>query len=152
MRARWWAVLPVAAVVAVWGVGGYLSTSPTDRQDYRKTAVRSAQSAYNAVGTARLAGRARLDGRLPGPYVTSTLDDARAALAGAAKRFAGTAPPDEPSAALQARLHPLLTSADVALGRLERATEEGDTAATRAAVDALEPVAAGLSGFVEEHR
>jgi hypothetical protein len=152
MRARWWATLAVAAAAATWGGAGYLMTSPVDFHDYRTTAVGAAQSAYNAVATARLAGRAQLAGRLLGPYVTSTLDDSRDALSGAVKRLSADGPPDERSAALRDELDPLLSAADAGLGELERATHAGDDDAQRGALDTLDPVSDRLSAFIEEHK
>jgi hypothetical protein len=152
VRARWWAAVAVAAVALGWGGFGYLATRSTDAHDYRKTAVQSAQSAYNAVATARLAGRADLDGQMFGPYVTSMLDDSRGALSGAVRQLAGEVPPDAASGALRDQLDALLTAADAGLGRLQRATDDGDDAVRRAALGDLDPVAAGLSAFVEEHK
>ena len=142
----------VAGVAVLWGGAGYLMTKPTDPHDYRTTTVQSAQSAYDAVATARLAVRAKLDRRVLGPYVTSVLDDSRDALAGAAKQLTGEAPADPAGAALRDRLHTLLTAADAGLGDLQRATDDRDDAALRSALDALGPVADSLADFVEEHR
>ena len=152
MRARWWAALLVALVVGAWGVGGYLVTKPTDFHDYRKTAVQAAQSAYGAVTTARLTGEARGDARLYRRYAGTMLDDARDALAGAAKQFSATAPPDDVTNAIREQLAPLLVDADTTLGAVERALDDEDDAALAAAVAALEPVGEALADFIEEHR
>ncbi|GAB2923297.1 hypothetical protein GCM10027280_07980 [Micromonospora polyrhachis] len=152
MRTRWWAALLIALVVGVWGVGGYLATTPTDRHDYRKTAVQAAQSAYGAVTTARLTAEGRADARLYRRYAGTMLDDARDALAGAAKQFSATTPPDDVTTGIRAQLAPLLVDADTALGAVERAVDDEDDAALRAAVTALEPVGTALADFIEAHK
>lgn len=152
VRARRWGAVALALVAAGWGGAGYLSTKPIDFHDYRVAAVHSAQSAYNAVTTAERTVRADLAGKLPGPYVTSMLADGRKALSGAAKEFAGKAPPDARTRAMRDALGPLLLQADAVLGDAESAVAGDDDAALHAAVDALGPVADDLAGFIEAHR
>src|SRR5690349_14356693 len=95
MRARGWAASALAAAALAWAGAGYLATKPVDFHDYRVTAVQAAQSAYDALATASLTGSALLAGRVTQPYANTMLDDARSALAGAAKQFTGVAAPDD---------------------------------------------------------
>jgi hypothetical protein len=149
VRGRWWSFVLVSALAVCWGVVGYYLTKPTDHHDYRKAAVQAAQSAYDAVGTVRLTGEAELDGRLFPQYVTTMLDDARQALAGAAKQFTAEVPPDETTTKMRDQLAPLLANANVLLGDVESANEDNDDDALGKALDALEPLGEQLSDFLE---
>jgi hypothetical protein len=152
VRGRWWAFVLVSLLAVCWGVFGYLLTKPTDHHDYRKAAVQAAQSAYNAVGTVRLTGEAELDGRLFPPYVTTMLDDARQALAGAAKEFTAEAPPDDATTRMRDQLAPLLTAANARIGDAQSATEDNDDQALREALDELAQLAEQLSDFLEAYQ
>jgi hypothetical protein len=152
VRARWWGFVLVVLLVLCWGGFGYLMTKPTDHHDYRKAAVQAAESAYDSVGTVRLTVEASLDGRTFPPYVTSMMDDAREALAGAAKQFTAKAPPDEQTRTMRDRLGPLLLAANVRLGETEQAVEDGDDQAVREAVDRLHPLGEQLSDFIEAYQ
>jgi hypothetical protein len=152
VRGRWWTFVLVSLLAICWGLVGYLLTKPTDHHDYRKAAVQAAQSAYNAVGTVRLTGEAELDGRLFPQYVTTMVDDARTALAGAAKRFTAKAPPDETTTRMRDQLAPLLVAANARIGDAQSATEDDDDQALKEALDALNPIADQLSGFLEAYQ
>jgi hypothetical protein len=152
VRGRWWAFVLVSLLAVCWGVVGYLLTKPTDHHDYRKAAVQAAESAYNAVATVRLTGEAELDGRLYPPYVATMLDDARKALAGAAKQFTAESPPDQTTTRMRDRLGPLLVTASAALGEAESAVQDSDDQALRAAIDALDQVGEQLSDFLEAYQ
>jgi hypothetical protein len=152
VRGRWRAFVLVSLLAVCWGVVGYFLTKPTDHHDYRKAAVQAAQSAYDAVGTARLTGEAEMEGRLFPPYVTTMLDDARKALAGAAKQFTAKAPPDETTTTMRDRLAPLLSAANALLGEAQSATEDDDDQALRKALDSLEPLGEQLSDFIEAYQ
>jgi hypothetical protein len=152
VRGRWWAFVLVSLLAVCWGVVGYYLTKPTDHHDYRKAAVQAAQSAYDAVGTVRLTGEAELDGRLFPQYVTTMLDDARQALAGAAKQFTAKAPPDNSTTKMRDQLAPLLTAGNALLGDVESATEDNDDQALRKALDQLEPLGEHLSDFLEAYQ
>jgi hypothetical protein len=145
VRAPGWAASALIAAALLWGGAGYLATKPTDFHDYRVAAVGAARSAYDALATAELTGRAVLAHRVTGPYAASTLDDCRSALAGAAKRFAGVGPPDAPTRAMRDELGPLLVRANAALSGVE----DGVSASS---VAALHPVAARLDDFVQAHQ
>jgi hypothetical protein len=145
MRATGWAATALATVALAWGGAGYLATRPVDFHDYRVTAVQAAQSAYDGLATASLTGTALLAGRVTQPYADSMLGDARSALAGAAKRFAEVAPPDDRTREMHDRLAPLLLRANAVLpGR--------STDLTRAALDAIRPVEAGLDQFIDDQK
>ncbi len=131
---------------------GYLLTKPTDHHDYRKAAVQAAESAYNAVATVRLTGEAELAGRVIPPYVTTMVDDARRALAGAAKQFTGEAPPDATTTQMRDRLGPLLVAANAVLGEAESALQDNDDQALRSAIDALDQLSGRLSDFLEAYQ
>jgi hypothetical protein len=141
VRAQGWTATGLATVALIWGGAGYLLTRPTDFHEYRVTAVGSAQSAYNALATARLTGQALENGRVTTPYAQSVYDDAREALAGAAKEFAAVSPPDDRTTALRDELAPLLTGASTALTDIE----DGQPGAG-------EQVADALHDFVDEHK
>jgi hypothetical protein len=151
IRLRHWAPLFVALVV-LWAVVGYLLTKPTDFHDYRKAAVQSAESGYNAVSTAEITVRAQLDDKVTGPFSKTTLDWASSAVAGAWKQFAGVAPVDEATTAMRDELGPILLSAVRVLGDLTKAEDSGSPAATAHALGQLGPVADQLSGFLEQHK
>jgi hypothetical protein len=145
MRATSWAVAGLAAVALAWGGAGYLATKPVDFHDYRMAVVGAAQSAYDALATASLTGSALLAGRVTRPYTDSMLDDARSALAGAAKQFTDVAAPDDRTEAMRDQLGPLLTRANAVL-------PGSSTDLTRAALDAIQPVQAGLDQFITDHK
>lgn len=149
MGARRWAAAAAAVLALLWGGVGYLITKPTDFHDYRVTAVQAAQSAYNALGTARLAGTARLEGRVTAPYLDSVLNDCREALAGAAKQFAGQSPPDDRTEAMRDELGPMLIRASAALDGVENATDDADL---RAGLETVASVADEVDGFLEIHK
>jgi hypothetical protein len=142
----------VSLLAVCWGVVGYLQTKPTDHHDYRKAAVQAAESAYNAVATVRLTGEAELAGRVFPPYVATMMDDARQALAGAAKQFTAEAPPDQTTTQMRDRLGPLLVAANARLGEADSAVQDGDDQALREAVDALDQVGEQLSDFLEAYQ
>ena len=145
MRATGWAATALATVALAWAGAGYLATKPVDFHDYRVTAVGAAQSAYDALATASLTGTALLAGRVTQPYADSMLDDARGALAGAAKQFTDIAAPDESTEAMRDQLGPLLERANAVLpGR--------STDLTRTALAAIRPVEAGLDQFIEANK
>ena len=145
MRAAGWAATGLVAVALAWGGAGYLATKPVDFHDYRVAAVGAAQSAYDALATALLTGGALLAGRVTQPYADTMLDDARSALAGAAKQFTDVAPPDDRTEAMRDRLGPLLVRANAVLpGR--------SSDLTRGALDAIRPVQAGLYRFIEDDK
>jgi hypothetical protein len=145
MRATGWAAATLAAVALAWGGAGYLATKPVDFHDYRVTAVQAAQSAYDALATASLTGTALLAGRVTRPYADSMLGDARSALSGAAKQFAGVGPPDDRTRKMRDRLGPLLVRANAVLP--DRSSD-----LTRTALDAIRPVEAGLDQFITAHK
>jgi hypothetical protein len=151
VRGRWWAFALVVVLAACWGGAGYLLTKPTDHHDYRKAAVQAAQSAYGAVETVRLTGEAELDGRLFPPYVATMMNDARKALAGAAKKFTSQAPPDDVTIQMRDRLAPLLVAADARLGDAQNAAEGNDDQALRELLDPLGRIAEQLSDFLEAY-
>lgn len=145
MRATGWAATGLAAVALAWGGAGYLGTKPVDFHDYRVAAVSAAQSAYDALATASLTGDALLAGRVTQPYADGALDDARQALAGAAKQFTGIAPPDDRTKAMRDRLGPLLVRANAVL-------PDSSADLTGASLKAITPVESRLRTFVEDHR
>jgi hypothetical protein len=149
MRARSWAAAGLVVLAIGWGGAGYLATKPTDFHDYRTAAIGAAQSAYTALTTAELTGRAVLADRIPGPYAASMLDDCRSALAGAAKRFTAVAPPDPRTTAMRATLGPLLSSANSVLGDIETALDAGPL---QERLDAARAIADDLDAFIEAHR
>ena len=151
MRGRWRAFVLVSLLAVCWGLAGYLLTKPTDHHDYRKAAVQAAQSAYGAMETVRLTSEAKLDGRLLSPYVTTMMDDARKALAGAAKKFASQAPPDDVTITMRDRLAPLLVAAGARLGDAQNAVEDHDDPALRGLLDPLGQVARELSDFLKAY-
>ncbi|HEY0698057.1 MAG TPA: hypothetical protein VGD43_09640 [Micromonospora sp.] len=152
MRGRGWAAVLLAMLAVLWGAAGHLETRPTDHRAYQETAARAASAAHDAVATAQLTGRADLAGRLYHRYVRSTLDDARDALAGAARQFASKTPPDPPTARLRDRLASQLTVASARLGDVQTAVDTGDRAALQRSVADLAPVVDQLAAFVEENQ
>jgi hypothetical protein len=145
VRATGWAVTGLAAVAVLWGGAGYVVTKPPDFHDYRVAAVGAATSAYDALASAELTGKALLAGRVTGPYADGMLGDARDALAGAAKRFAGVSPSDQRAERMRDELAPLLTRANAVLPG-----QESDL--TEPALTTMQPVADALHTFVEVHR
>jgi hypothetical protein len=137
VQAKWWGATVLSLVAVAWGGAGYLVTKPVDFHDYRVAAVGSAQAAHDALSTVALVAEARRQGRVMTPYAESTFDDARRALAGAAKQFTGVEPPDAACQAMHDELAPLLQKADRELP--EVAAGEPDEVS-----DALE-------AFVERH-
>ncbi|MFI6132705.1 hypothetical protein [Micromonospora sp. NPDC051141] len=152
MRTRSWAAMGMASVAVAWAGAGYLAIRPADFHDYRKAAVQSAQSAYQAVKTAELVGESRLRDRVAGPYTASVLDDAREALVGAAKQYATEVPVDGRTETMREELGPLLLAANAGLGRVQTAARDDDAMELSAAVAALKPVTGGLSQFIQEHK
>jgi len=151
VRARAWGAVAAAVVAVVWGGVGYLSTRPTDFHSYRVAAVGSAQSAYTGLVSGQQASRALAASRIPPPMATAMLGDSRSAIAGAQKRLARDAPPDERTTAMRDELAPLLLQADAAISGLEDAVAHGGAVELRARADAADPVADHLRRFVEEH-
>jgi hypothetical protein len=144
LRATSWAATGLVAAALAWGGAGYLATKPTDFHDYRVAAVGAAQSAYDALASADLTGTALLAGRVTGPYADSMLGDARDALAGAAKQFAGVSPPDQRTQKMRDELGPLLIKANAVLpGTASDITDK--------TLDNLKPVEDALDQFLEEH-
>ncbi|WBB81052.1 hypothetical protein O7606_06625 [Micromonospora sp. WMMD882] len=151
MSVRRWAVALLVLLPLCWGGVGYASTRTPTADDYRRAAAGAARSAYHALVTADLVGRARLAGRLPSPYTGNVLDDGRAAVSGAARRFAAATPVDAPTARLRDRLGPLLLAATDRLTDVRRAARAPDPSALRRSVDALAPVTAALAGLLQEY-
>jgi hypothetical protein len=73
------------------------------------------------------------------------LDDARSALAGAAKQFTDIAAPDDRTEAVRDQLGPLLERANAVL-------PGSSTDLTPAALNAIRPVEARLGQFITEHK
>lgn len=142
----------LAGLVLGWVTVAVLSSRPEDSHAYRKTAVQAAQGALAAVRTDRLAGQAELDGAVLAPYVAVVYDDSRTALAAAAHDLASAAPPTPASARMRDQLAVLLATADARAGDLVAASQRGDGAALRAAVDALGTVGDQLDDFVTRYR
>ncbi|HEX6497888.1 MAG TPA: hypothetical protein VF054_02530 [Micromonosporaceae bacterium] len=151
MKWRMWGTILVVLAVA-WALFGFELTKPTDFHDYRITAVESAQSAYDALVTAKATGEAQLAGRTFDTYVESNLDDANKALAGAQKDFVGTAPVDARTTAMRDELGPLLAASTRALTNLQKAEQTHDDAGLRAALAAIDPIASRLSDFIDRHQ
>jgi hypothetical protein len=122
-------------LVVLCGLLGYCSVRPPDFHDFRVAAVRTAQSAHDALLTADLTGGAVRDGRAPGPYAAVQLDDSAKSLSSAVRDFAALAPPDETATALRDRLLPLLGEAVARLG--DAAAEPGHTEGLRALAERL---------------
>jgi hypothetical protein len=142
VRATGWAATGLCGLALIWGGAGYLSSRPTDFHDYRVAAVGAAQSAYDAVATAELTAKALLAAKVTDPYAESMFTDSRAALAGAAKQFAGVSPPDDRTRAMRDTLGPLLMTANTVLSSLE-----DDPSST-----AAQPVADALDHFIEANQ
>jgi hypothetical protein len=144
-------VVVLALFLACGGWQAYASTGLPDYQEYRSSAADAAQSAHDALRTARLTGQALLNGRSTGTYAAAVFDDATESLSLAVKDFAGEVPPDVKAAALRDQLAPLFADAVRLLGDVVRAADSGDRSALRAAVPALDPVADRLGDFVERN-
>lgn len=144
MAVRRW-VIGIVAVLAIW-VGGYalLSRDP-DTVAYREMCVRSAQSAVDGLGTARLA----TDDGLPAAYQKVLKDDARTLIAQARSEIAVVTPPDSASARRRETLLPLLNEAEQAYLDLTRA-RTADT--ERQAAQHMAALAELLRAFIEGNR
>src|SRR5438105_296930 len=101
-------------LVLAWATLVFADLKPTHYPDYRRSAVQTAQSAYDATRSGWLAGREALAGRAFSTFTTAAFDDASKALAGAVGQFAAEAPPDDRSRQLRDELSRLL-AADVTL-------------------------------------
>lgn len=151
MKWRTWGTVLVVLTVG-WALFGFQLTKPTDFHEYRVTAVESAQSAYNALVTAKATGEARLAGKTFGTYVDSNLDDANKALAGAQKDFVGVTPIDARTTAMRDELGPLLAASTRALSDVQKAADTNDEAGLRVALAAIDPITAHLSDFIDQHQ
>lgn len=151
MKWRIWGTVLVVVTVA-WALFGFQLTKPTDFHEYRVTAVDSAQSAYNALVTAKATGEAQLAGRTFDRYVESNLDDANKALAGAEKDFVGITPIDARTTAMRDALGPLLAASTRALSNLQKAVHTNNQAGLRDALAALDPIVGQLSDFIDAHQ
>ena len=142
MRPRFLAAAVTGLLVIVCGLLGYCSVRPPDFHDFRVAAVRTAQAAHDALLTAELTGTAVRDGRAPGPYAATLLDDSSTSLAAAVSDFTQLAPPDPAAVGLRDRLLPLLSEAVARIG---------DTAADPSRTDGLRPLADRLGAFIDEN-
>jgi hypothetical protein len=142
-----WLIL--AALVLFWAGFAYDATRPPDPKSYHRTVVQVAEATYNGVRTGWLTGREELAGHLFSTYSDAAFGDATKAVSGAAKQFAGEAPPDQASARLRDQLSPMVLEAMRQLG--DAAQAEND-AALRKAVDGLDALAEQLDAFVEANR
>jgi hypothetical protein len=82
-------------------------------------------------------------------WAVAAYDDATKALAGAAKKLADQAPPDDASTRLRDRLAPLVQTTERDLGD---AAEADDDDALRAAITGLDGVAGRLNDLIEQHQ
>jgi hypothetical protein len=142
-----WSVLGVLALAAV----AVPQLLPTTFDDYRSTAVRSAQDALGQVRTVRVAVQADLDGKALGPFLSAVLDRARTTLGTAQDDLAAQEVPDDRAAALQAQIVPLLADAAREVNEAGVAADAGE-AAERAAVTELGAVGDRLESFVDGQR
>jgi hypothetical protein len=141
--------IALGAVLLLWAGFAASVTAPPDRSDYRRTAVRAAESAHDAASTGALIARQQLGGDVFGTFAAAAYDDATRTLAGAAHDLAAQPPPDDASARLRDGVLPLVQDAVRALGDAARATSE---AALRTALAALEDVAGRLADLVETYQ
>ncbi len=137
--------------VAVIVVLVYVSSTPPSYRGYEQSAAQAADDALSAVLSARLVSRARLDGKILGPYLTVTLDEAHTAAAKAQTTVAETDSPSEATDKLRAEVTPLLDDAVRAVGDARYASERDDTAALGAAAENLGKLGDELDSFVQEH-
>jgi hypothetical protein len=145
-------VTVAAFAAAVWGLLVFAVVKPVSPTDFRRNVLQVATSAYDASRTGWLAGRQVLAGQLFSPFAQTAFDDAAKTLSGATKQFGSESPPTAASRQLRDALAPLLDSAVRKLGDASSASEDGDDAALRRAVDDLDRVAGQLDDFIEVHR
>jgi hypothetical protein len=143
------AAIGVTAVGLLWAGLAYTVSRPVDADGYLRTALQVAASAHDAAATGGLTARQQLDGKVFAAFTVAAYDDATKALAGAAKKLADQAPPDDASTRLRDRLAPLVQTTERDLGD---AAEADDDDALRAAITGLDDVAGRLNDLIEQHQ
>jgi hypothetical protein len=157
----WWrahkgATITAAVAIVVLAVAAVFVLLPTDTDDYRNTAVKTAQDTRSEVRTVSLALEADLAGKTYDPYLSTVLWQARDNLSTSASDLAGEEVPDPTAAAVPKRLSGLLDEAITSIGAADAATSIDDDNARHQAIEAvvhrLDQVAARLEQFTEATR
>ncbi len=142
----------LALLLAGWLGLAFTTSAGTDAHAFRNAAAKTAQGALSAVRTARLAGQARLDGRMFDTTLSPVLDNAVRGVATAEEELAATPAPGPAQAPIRDQLTRLLDEASRTVGDLVAAFDRSEDPAARSAVAALGPLGDRLADFVEEHR
>jgi hypothetical protein len=135
-------IIVAVTLAIILGYGGYASTQPPDRHDYRVAAVEAAQSAHDALRTAYLAGTTLRQGRATTLYVAVLLDSGTKRTAVLIAKLAELPPPDADMRALRDELAPMLT---------ETMQRLGDTAADPTEVEDLPALGDRLEAFLDRY-
>ncbi len=145
------ALVALVALVLLGLLAGCVAPAPTTSA-YEGKAARTAQDALSQVETVRMAAEAGARGRLTRAYLETVLSDAEDAFGSIQDTFDSVQPPDEPAAdELRDALDELLSAGSDAVSGVRIAARRQDTGQMLAAARSLEPVAAGLARFEQEH-
>lgn len=141
--------LPTLVLAAALTLGGCV-TPAFDHGAYLENAKAALQSAVSETATARLAVRARLDGRSPSAYADTVVTDSEKALGPIEASFGGVDPPITSDDALRDSTLKHLGSASDALAQARLAVRRDDPAALGAAEKALGDATGELNRALEE--
>ncbi|TDP96461.1 hypothetical protein [Labedaea rhizosphaerae] len=157
----WWrahkgATITAAVAIVVLAVVAVFALMPSDTDDYRNTAVKTAQDTQSEVRTVSLALQADLAGKTYDPYLSTVLWQARYNVSTSASDLAGEEVPDPTAAAVQKRLSGLLDEAITSIGAADAATGIEDDNARHQAIEGvvhrLDEVGSRLQKFTEATR
>jgi hypothetical protein len=124
----------------------------TTNAAYTGKALRTANDALSQVQTARLSALSALEGKLPHAYLETVLSESEDALSSIANAFDSIQPPNSKTAdRLRNALDAILSDGTGALAQLRIDARRNDTAAVRADVAQLAPIAAGFQHFTQAH-
>lgn len=140
--------LRALALAAAVALGGCV-TPALDHGAYLENAKGALESAVSETATARLAVRARLDGRSTNAYADTVITDSEKALAPIEATFGGVDPPTTTEDRLRTSTLEHLGAASDALARARVAVRRDDAAALREAEGALSDATDGLSQALE---
>ncbi|HYT11035.1 MAG TPA: hypothetical protein VEL73_10290 [Mycobacteriales bacterium] len=141
-------VIAGAAVVAVTGC---VAPAPSPGA-FEGKAVQTAKAALSSVDTALLASATAVRGRLPQPYLETTLSSAEDSLSSIQTAFDSVQPPaTATSDRLRDTLDRLLSRGSDGLAQLRIASRREDHAVVAEATRSLQQVADGLDRFEQEH-
>jgi hypothetical protein len=148
MRSAGATAASITAIGLLWAGLAYDLSRPADYRSYHRTVLQVAESAHDAAQTGRLIAEQQLAGQITTPFAITAFDDATKGLAGAQKKFAGAAPPDDKATALRDELAPLLAAEVTTLADTAEATGDDDL---RSGMKQLGELAQNLDDFITAH-